>query len=140
MSTKSVNKHKNKKSCSTKSSVPMVPGMTRAQVAEWIKELNKSMGKGYTEDDYDDEVRHCDGRGELSSDDPSSFEYNDYVKSEEQDIPMSNVSFWPANSATNTVVMVGANEITGVVKATLDYDANMELPVLKLEILGPSIR
>lgn len=53
----------------------------------------------------------------------------------------SNVIFVPAEDVQNTKVYVGDQslEIEGVTKAALEYDADLGVPVLRLEITGPRI-
>ena len=130
MATKAVNKQKQKKKCAINiNSIPLIPGMTSSQVAEWIRELenaNASHHQGFT-----------DAPHHEYNDEEASFEDTDFVDAPN---PTSNVSFWPGNTAQNSSVYVESVEVTGVVKAVLEYDADTDLPVLKLEIMGPRIR
>lgn len=130
MTTKAVNKQKQKKKCATNiNSVPLIPGMTSSQVAEWIRELENA--KSSCTHGFNDKSHY------QYNDEEASFEDTDFVDSPS---PASNISFWPGDTAQNSTVFVGSTEITGVVKAVLEYDADTELPVLKLEIMGPRIR
>jgi hypothetical protein len=130
MATKALNKQKQKKKCSTNiNSVPLIPGMTSSQVAEWIRELENA--KDSCSHGFKDTPQH------QYDEDQDSFEDVDFV---DEPNPMSNVSFWPGNTAQNSTVIVGGAEITGVVKAVLEYDADTDVPILKLEIMGPRIR
>jgi hypothetical protein len=55
------------------------------------------------------------------------------------DSAISNVSFVPGATAEETLIYVGDTLLKGVRKASLEYDAELGLPMLKLEILGISV-
>lgn len=55
------------------------------------------------------------------------------------DSDISNVSFVPGATAEETLIYVGNTLLKGVTKASLEYDAELGLPMLKLEILGVSV-
>jgi len=59
----------------------------------------------------------------------------------EETTQFSNITFVPGVNTQGTKVYVGEDsvQLQGVTKAVLVYDANMELPVLKLEILAPKV-
>jgi hypothetical protein len=53
---------------------------------------------------------------------------------------LSNVVFTPGSYTESTEVYVDGIKLTGVSKASLEYDAEMGVPVLKLEIIAPQIQ
>lgn len=59
---------------------------------------------------------------------------------QDSDIELSNVVFTPGSYTESTEVYIDGIKVTGVSKASLDYDAEMGVPVLKLEIIAPQIQ
>jgi hypothetical protein len=64
------------------------------------------------------------------------FEVN---KSTSYDVEVSNVVFSPGTYTDTTTVQVGNTKLTGVSKAVLEYDAELGLSVLRLEIIAPQV-
>jgi hypothetical protein len=54
----------------------------------------------------------------------------------------SNVIFSPGEDATSTKVYINNTDtpIEGVSRAVLEYDAELDIPILKLEIVAPQIK
>jgi hypothetical protein len=63
----------------------------------------------------------------------------DSEKNSSYNVELSNVVFFPGTYVDHTAVYVGNKKLTGVSKATLEYDAELGLSVLKLEIIAPQI-
>ena len=67
-----------------------------------------------------------------------------YIPLNQQDpftpVAQSNVTFVPGNTDSDTFIYVGDEQLEGVTKVELCYDAETGIPVLKLEIVGIDIR
>lgn len=62
------------------------------------------------------------------------------VQSQREEWPAaSNISFIPGQTAHDVRVFAGDTEITGIARASLDYDVEMGVPTLILEIVDPSV-
>jgi hypothetical protein len=51
----------------------------------------------------------------------------------------SNVVFVPGNKTDDTKVYVDDVQIEGLVRANLEYDSELNFPILRLEIINPHI-
>lgn len=78
----------------------------------------------------------CPTCGDIES--MTDEEYVNYLNNTTEE-DASNVSFIPGETAEETLIYVGETLLRGVTKATLEYDAELGVPLLKLEILGVSL-
>jgi hypothetical protein len=110
------------------------------------KQLEKELSKiGLSVDEANDWLKsgkpcgqaNCSTCGNI---DPSvsDIEYANYINSTTNE-EAGNVSFIPGATAEETLIYVGETLLRGVTKATLEYDAELGVPLLKLEILGVSL-
>ena len=102
-------------------------------------------------DDIVDECCECGSAACLwnkydhfnSSTDDNEPYTTDHTSDDEKDaaynVELSNVVFFPGTYVDHTAVYVGNKKLTGVSKATLEYDAELGISVLKLEIIAPQI-
>ena len=109
------------------------------------KQLEKELGKiGLSVDEASNWLNSskpcgqagCPTCGDIEN--MTDDEYVNYLNSTaEEDV--SNVSFIPGATAEETLIYVGETLVRGVTKATLEYDAELGVPLLKLEILGVNL-
>ena len=96
-------------------------GMTVDEVKEWLNEEQKAQGKQMCFDflnKMDEELEDS-----FDSVEPS----------------ISNVVFVPGNRTEETRVYVYDERVEGLIRAHLEYDSELNFPILKLEILNPHI-
>jgi hypothetical protein len=99
-------------------------GLSVDEASEW---LNSSKPCGQA---------GCPTCGDIES--ITDEEYVNYLNNSTNE-EVSNVSFVPGATAEETLIYVGETLLRGVTKATLEYDAELGVPLLKLEILGVSL-
>ena len=73
-------------------------------------------------------------------DNQPSWEEIDAPSTNKPEQAFSNIVFAPSTSTENTEAYLNGTKITGVSKASLEYDAELGVPVLKLEIIAPQIQ
>ena len=109
------------------------------------KQLEKELGKiGLSVDEASEWLNSskpcgqagCPTCGDIES--MTDEEYVNYLNNTTEE-DASNVSFIPGATAEETLIYVGETLLRGVTKATLEYDAELGVPMLKLEILGVSL-
>jgi hypothetical protein len=109
------------------------------------KQLEKELGKiGLSVDEASDWLNGgkpcgqagCPTCGDIEK--MSDAAYANYINSTTNE-GAGNVSFIPGATAEETLIYVGETLLRGVTKATLEYDAELGVPLLKLEILGVSL-
>ena len=75
-----------------------------------------------------------------ANDEPHPFDdKSDVERNTPYNVELSNAVFFPGMYTDTTAVYVGNTKLTGVSKAALEYDAELGLSVLKLEIIAPQI-
>jgi hypothetical protein len=126
----------------TKSTKPTKPP---ANTNTAQKQLEKELGKiGLSVDEASDWLNSskpcgqegCPTCGDIER--MTDEEYVNYLNNTTEE-DASNVSFIPGATAEETLIYVGETLLRGVTKATLEYDAELGVPMLKLEILGVSL-
>ena len=132
-----------KKTTKTTKSTKTTKPSTNTNTAQ--KQLEKELGKiGLSVDEASDWLnssKPCGQAGCPTCSDIESMtdeEYVNYLNNSTNE-EVSNVSFVPGATAEETLIYVGETLLRGVTKATLEYDAELGVPLLKLEILGVSL-
>ena len=88
---------------------------------------------------------NCNTTGSCKKENSKSSnfeEFFNYLKGSEQENyehELCEVSFLPGSNTEETAVYVGEYRLKGVVRSSLEYDPEVFLPVLHLEILNPRI-
>jgi hypothetical protein len=132
-----------KKTNTTTKTTKTTKPSTNANTAQ--KQLEKELSKiGLSVDEASDWLnssKPCGQAGCPTCGDVENMSEEEYVKylnnTSEEDT--SNVSFVPGATAEETLIYVGDTLLKGVTKATLEYDAELGVPMLKLEILGVTL-
>lgn len=93
---------------------------------------NRSSANGCTE-------KSCKPENKKTSNFSDFFDYLQSSQNEEQEYETCEVSFLPGCNTEETAVYVGEYKLDGVVRSSLEYDPEMYVPVLHLEILNPRI-
>jgi len=83
--------------------------------------------------------KSCKVENKKTSNFADFFDYLQSSHVEEQEYETCEVSFLPGNNTEETAVYVGEYKLDGVVRSSLEYDPEMYVPVLHLEILNPRI-